>query len=124
MAVHIRYTVVDDLDASTEGVGTYRFTLEGVEYEIDLSQANVQRLRAALAPFTSAGRRLPKHRPGTRRTTSLTGRAAASKRVRRWWADNAERDDLPPFRANGPIPTKVYDAYRTANPADRVGTGP
>jgi hypothetical protein len=123
VAVHIQRTVVDDLDASTDGVGTYRFALEGVEYEIDLSQANLQRLRAALAPFTTAGRRLPKHKPATRRaSSSLTGPTAATKRVRRWWADNAERDDLPPFRANGPIPTQVYDAYRTANPADQVRT--
>jgi hypothetical protein len=121
VAVHIQRTVVDDLDASTDGVGTYRFALEGVEYEIDLSQANLQRLRAALAPFTSAGRRLPKHKPATRRANP-TGPMAATKRVRRWWADNAERDDLPTFRANGPIPTQVYDAYHTANPADQVHT--
>jgi hypothetical protein len=121
VAVHIQRTVVDDLDASTDGVGTYRFALEGVEYEIDLSQANLQRLRAALAPFTAAGRRLPKQKPATRRATGLTGPTAATKRVRRWWADNAEGDeDLPPFRANGPIPTQVYDAYRTTHPEDRV----
>lgn len=121
MATRIQRTVVDDLDASTDGVGTYRFALEGVDYEIDLSEANLQRLRAALAPFTSAGRRLPKHKPATRRT-SPTGPTAATKRVRRWWADNPQRDDLPPFRANGPIPTQVYDAYRTANPADHLQT--
>jgi len=94
VATRIHRTVVDDIDASTDGVGTYRFVLEGVEYEIDLSEANLQRLRDALAPFTTAGRRLPKHKPATRRT-SPTGPATATKRVRRWWADNAERDDLP-----------------------------
>jgi hypothetical protein len=119
VAVHIQRTVVDDFDASTDAVGTYRFALEGVDYEIDLSQANLQRLRAALAPFTSAGRRLPKHKPAPRRT-ALTGPGAATKRVRRWWAEHPERDDLPAYRANGPIPAQVYDAYRTANPADRV----
>ena len=121
MAVRIQRTVVDDLDASTDDVGTYRFALEGVEYEIDLSQANLQRLRAALAPFTAAGRRLPKQKPATRRTTGLAGPTAATKRVRRWWADNADHsEDLPPFRANGPIPAQVYDAYRTTHPEDRV----
>ena len=118
MAVHIQRTVVDDLDASTDDVGTYRFALEGVEYEIDLSPANLQRLRAALAPFTCAARRLPKHKPAPGRT--LTGPTAATKRVRRWWADQPGRDDLPAYRANGPIPIQVYNAYRTANPADRV----
>lgn len=123
MATRIQRTVVDDLDASTDGVSTYRFAIEGVEYEIDLSEANLQRLRTALAPFTAAGRRLPKHKPVTRRPASPaspTGPTAATKRMRRWWADNAERDDLPAFRANGPIPAQVYDAYRAANPADRV----
>ena len=120
MATRIRRTVVDDLDASTDGVGTYRFAIEGVEYEIDLSEANLQRLRTALAPFTAAARRLPKHKPVTRRPASPTGPTAATKRVRRWWADNAERENLPAFRANGPIPAQVYDAYRAANPADRV----
>jgi hypothetical protein len=121
VAVHIQRTVVDDLDASTDGVGTYRFALVGVEYEIDLSQTNLQRLRAALAPFTSAGRRLPKQKSATRRT-SPTGPMAATKRVRRWWAENPQREDLPPFRAHGPIPTQVYDGYRTANPADQFQT--
>ena len=115
MAVRIQRAVVDDLDASTEGVGTYRFALEGVEYEIDLSQTNLQMLRTALAPFTAAGRRLPKHQPVTR-----TGPTAATKRVRHWWAEHPERDDLPSHRANGPIPAQVYDAYRAANPADPV----
>jgi hypothetical protein len=122
VATRIHRTVVDDLDASTDGVGTYRFALEGVEYEIDLSQPNLQRLRAALAPFISAGRRLPRHKPATRGTASLIGPTVAAKRVRRWWQDNPQRDDLPQFRANGPIPTQVYDAYCSANPTDEVRT--
>jgi hypothetical protein len=118
VAVRIQRTVVDDLDASTDNVGTYRFAVEGVEYEIDLSPANRQLLHAALAPFTAAARRLPKHKPAGRRT-SPTGSPATPKRIRRWWADNAERENLPPHRANGPIPAQVYDAYRTANPTNQ-----
>ncbi|MGC9668475.1 histone-like nucleoid-structuring protein Lsr2 [Planosporangium sp. 12N6] len=114
MVTRIQQIVVDDLDASTDGVGTYRFALEGVEYEIDLSELNLQRLRAALAPFTVAGRRLPRHKPATRRRA--TTKNPDAQRVRAWWADNAERLDLPPHRANGPVPTRVADAYRQANP--------
>ena len=113
MAVHIQRTVVDDFDASTDGVGTYRFALEGVEYEIDLSEANLQRLRGALAPFISAGRRLAKHK--------TTKPAAAGKqthigKVRRWWAEHEQTHDLPGWRANGPIPRAVYEAHRQAHP--------
>jgi hypothetical protein len=50
---------VDDLDHTRieEGGGTYTFSLDGRAYEIDLSDENADRLRAALAPFIEAGRR-------------------------------------------------------------------
>jgi Lsr2 len=110
MATRIERIVVDDLDAGTDGVGTYRFGLDGVEYEIDLSEPNLQRLRAALAPFISAGRRQPKHTPPARRTASPPPR-----RVRAWWAEHGQRHNLPPYRAHGPIPAEVYQTYRQAH---------
>jgi len=110
VAKRVHYTVVDDLDASTDGVGTYRFALEGVEYEIDLSQANVGRLRAALAPFVAAGRRQPKSR-----TTAGGSRRSADAAVRDWWATHQRDLRLPAHRTHGPIPREVREAYRTAH---------
>ncbi len=118
MATRVQYTVVDDLDASTDSVGTYRFALEGVDYEIDLSTHNLTRLRGALAPFITAGRRLPKRTTTTttaarRRAGSATTRSTSAQ-LRDWWATNAQALNLPPHRANGRIPRQVIDAYHGA----------
>jgi hypothetical protein len=48
---------VDDLDG-TDAAGTFDFGLDGKDYEIDLSAANAQKLRDALAPFIQGGRRV------------------------------------------------------------------
>jgi hypothetical protein len=47
----------DDLDGG-EAAGTVRFSLDGVEYEIDLSEKNAAALRAAIDPYVRAGRRI------------------------------------------------------------------
>lgn len=117
MATHVQYTVVDDLDASTDNIGTYRFALEGVEYEIDLSPHNLDQLRDALAPFITAGRRLPKRNSTARRNTS-TPAGPDARPVRRWWAAaDQHRRDLPPYRPNGPIPSQVHGAYQADSQA-------
>jgi len=117
MATRIRYTVHDDLDASTDGVGTYRFALEGREYEIDLSEANLDRLRAALAEFIAAGRRLSKAGKTRQRTGpgALNGRFAVVE-VRNWWFAQWQQLNLPEPKTRGAIPARVraaYDAART-----------
>lgn len=109
MATRVHYTVVDDLDASTDGVSTYRFALEGVEYEIDLSEENLGRLRDALAPFITAGRRQPKSKTAARRGRS------ADPAVRDWWATHQQDLKLPVHRSNGPIPRAVREAYHAAH---------
>lgn len=111
MAKLTRIVVTDDLDASTDGVGTYRFALEGVDYEIDLSQANLGRLRSALAPFIAAGRRLPRQRPVTRGHAAAGIAAGDAGTVRSWWAANAGREDLPAYRDRGAIPYRVRSAF-------------
>lgn len=53
MAQKTLIQLVDDLEgtALTDGSGkTVTFALEGVSYEIDLSQAHVEELAGALAP--------------------------------------------------------------------------
>ena len=115
MATRITKTVIDDLDGD-DAAGTYRFALEDATFEIDLSEANLARLRAALAPFMAAGRRLPKNQT-VRGAARPTAPSEAVKRMRRWWADNQHRDDVPPYRANGRLPQQVVDAYQQATTA-------
>ena len=112
MATRITRTVIDDVDG-TDAAGTYRFALEDTTFEIDLSEANLARLRAALAPFMAAGRRLPKNQT-VRSATRPTAAPEAVKRMRRWWADNQHRDDVPAYRGSGRLPQQVIDAYQQA----------
>ena len=109
MVTRIQRIVEDDLDRSTEQVRTYRFILEGVEYEIDLAGHNLERLRAALRPFIAAGRRLPKSSAGR------TGRAPAAKTapgIRQWWREHQVDLGLPQYNARGAIPNQVTAAFR------------
>lgn len=79
--------LVDDLDGTVLESGngaTIRFALEGRQYEIDLSSSNAQKLRAALAPFISAGRSVAGSRgaSGVRRSSrNASGELAA---IRSW----------------------------------------
>lgn len=79
--------LVDDLDGTVLESGngsTIRFSLEGRQYEIDLSSANAERLRSALAPFISAGRSVAGARGGSsprRSSRNATGELAA---IRSW----------------------------------------
>ncbi|MFC0532136.1 Lsr2 dimerization domain-containing protein [Phytohabitans kaempferiae] len=65
MAKRTIIVVEDDLDGSTDGVTTHRFSLDNTSWEIDLSEPNLDRLRQALQPFITAAVRLPAKR-GTR----------------------------------------------------------
>ncbi|NGY58041.1 Lsr2 family protein [Lentzea sp. NEAU-D13] len=59
MVVRIIINKTDDLDGvSSEDVDTVSFGVDGVHYEIDLNAAHQERLRAALAPYLPAARRV------------------------------------------------------------------
>lgn len=63
-------TLVDDLDGTDipRGLGeTVRFSIDGRNYEIDLSDDNAAALRKALQPYTEAGRRIVRTRSRQRR---------------------------------------------------------
>jgi len=47
--------LIDDLDGA-RAVETVAFSLDGAQFEIDLSKRNARALRKALAPFTSVAR--------------------------------------------------------------------
>ena len=50
-----KIVLVDDLDG-TDADRTVRFSLDGVEYEIDLTDEHATELEAALRPFADAAR--------------------------------------------------------------------
>ena len=79
MAQRVEIILIDDIDESPASERV-RFGLDGINYEIDLSKENADRLREALAPFVGAGRRIK-----SQRSTRSTGAAAsgASSRLSR-----------------------------------------
>ena len=56
MAQNFRVEVFDDLDGS-HATQTVEFILDGIPYEIDLSDENAKRLRLTLARFIEVSRR-------------------------------------------------------------------
>ncbi|MFJ3634621.1 Lsr2 family protein [Streptomyces sp. NPDC090112] len=61
MATIERLIMIDDLDGTESAepgdINTVRFSVDGVEYEIDLTEQHDQELRELLAPFVAAARR-------------------------------------------------------------------
>jgi len=104
--------LIDDLDGSVLDTGaTINFSLEGRAYEIDLSEKNVKKLRAAFEPFTSAARLVGSPAPGARRASRP--RAASSRDladVRSWAEKNGHE-----ISARGRISSSVLAAYDAAH---------
>lgn len=108
MAQRVVILKTDDIDGS-EATQTITFALDGVTYEIDLNDAHADELRAAIAQYATAGRRVG----GVGRPAPSAARRNASgndpKAVRVWAA--AHNVELP---ARGRIPAAVLEQYRAA----------
>lgn len=109
MAKRIIHQLVDDLDGGVleQGEGeTVLFSLDGVAYEIDLSNTNAASLRDALGGYTRAGRRVG---AGARRAAgaSTKGETAA---IRQWAAENGHT-----VSDRGRIPAPIVAEYRAAH---------
>lgn len=85
-----RILLTDDLDGS-EASETVTFTLDGVGYEIDLSDEHARQLREAVSEYVDNARRLNARRtPAARRTAATTtgGQSGGDKpdtqQVREW----------------------------------------
>ena len=67
--------MLDDIDSSliVDGDGgTMQFGLDGITYDIDLTQEHSVELRALLAPYVAAGRRRGKAAPAKSNKGELT----------------------------------------------------
>ena len=122
MAQKTVVTFLDDLDGESEAEGTVPFALDGVEYEIDLTNENADHLREIFAPYIAAGRRTGGRRTssGRSRSSSRSGPPPASgpvargrealKAIRDWakgegWA----------VSDRGRLPNNVVEAYDAAH---------
>lgn len=110
-----KIVLVDDLDGSelSDSAVTTRFSLDGSHYEIDLGDANREKLREVLAPFIAAGRKAAStSASGTRRSAKSGGRSSAGKRtaaIREWANANGHS-----VGERGRIPANIVEAYEAA----------
>jgi hypothetical protein len=74
LARYVMTRLVDDIDGS-QAVTTVSFSLDGHNYEIDLSESHLSALQKALAPFVTAARAVPNgRRPAPKRAPAPTER--------------------------------------------------
>jgi hypothetical protein len=120
MAQKVLVQLIDDLDGTaSEDVTTVQFGLDGVTYEIDLSDSNADRLRDLLADYLGSARRTGgRVRRGTR--PSQAGGAAGNDAaaIREW----AQANDIE-LAARGRIPAHVAESYRQAQAAEKSSNG-
>ena len=91
MARTTTVSLVDDIDGHTPATETIRFALDGVSYEIDLSDANARALRDALHRWIAAGRRVGGSGSQRSKTPARDLRGpvdpAQNEAIRAWEAD-------------------------------------
>ena len=111
VAQRVQIILEDDYDGG-EADETVSFSLDGAEYEIDLSSANAAELRNALAPWLSHARKVG----GRRRSRAVSAKApaadsaGATSDIRAWALDNGME-----VSSRGRISSEVRSAYEQAH---------
>jgi hypothetical protein len=102
-------TFEDDLDGS-EAEGTVTFALNGVQYEIDLSKKNADKLASAFEPYVTGGRKV------STRTSARSPRGGSrpgkhdQSAVREW-----ARAEGMKVSDRGRIPAELLARYEAAH---------
>jgi hypothetical protein len=118
MARRIVHQLVDDLDGSLLEVGegeTVLFSLDGVAYEIDLTDENAAALRGSLERYINAARTVSSARAASGAASSggrrrrRTGQQDYSQ-VREWAKKNGYQ-----VSDRGRVPASVLEAYEAAH---------
>lgn len=117
MAQKVLVQLVDDLDGtSSQDVTTVLFGLDGVSYEIDLTEANAERLRESLTEYVEAARRVGgRIKRGTRPAAgSKAASANEASQIREWAQENGFE-----LAGRGRIPSHVVEAYKAAQTEEK-----
>ncbi len=112
MAQRVNVVLVDDIDGS-DAEETVSFALDGVDYEIDLSDQHAGELRNAISLYIGHARRTGGRRKSGRRASTPAaaddgGTSAAE--IRAWARENGW--DVP---ERGRVSAEVREAYAAAN---------
>lgn len=110
MAQHVHVVLVDDTDGSPASE-TVSFVLDGLSYEIDVSEANAARLRGAVQEWVQSARRVGGARRRGNRSVSRQATVGASNDTMRRWA----RANGYTVSDRGRIKADVVEAFNTAN---------
>ena len=97
----------DDLDKKLgQSVSSREFTIDGIEYETELSDANYNKLLKAVEPYVAVAR--PKKKVAKKKATKPKTDAA---KIREWARETGRQ-----YPARGSLPPELVEAYRVAHP--------
>src|SRR3712207_5535561 len=111
-----KVVLIDDLDGS-EGAETIKYSVDGHDYEIDLSEKNAERFRSVLKEFIDVSREveqapvltLTPARASRRQSSGGSGRGDIAQI--RAWAESQGMD----VSARGRIKKEIVEAYDAAH---------
>ena len=119
MAQRVNVVLVDDIDGS-DASETVSFAMDGIDYEIDLSEKHAADLRDVISLYVGHARRIGGRRKGNRRSGSGSGGSAATggsagsgasaADIRAWARENGY--EVP---ERGRVSAEVREAYAAAN---------
>ncbi|MEU7133187.1 Lsr2 family protein [Streptomyces sp. NPDC046261] len=112
MAQKVQVLLVDDLDGG-EADETVTFALDGKSYEIDLTTANADKLREALADYVKSARRTGGRATagrGKARAGAAAGGSPDTAKIRAWAKENGYN-----VNDRGRVPAEIREAYEKAN---------
>jgi len=117
MAQRVVTHLIDDIDGVSDADETVRFGLDGVHFEIDLTDEHATELRTELADYVKAARTVKGTKPRTAPATPSPLRSHRAIEIRQWAKDNGVD-----VSAHGRISKDVEDQYARAQAAaDHAG---
>lgn len=109
MAQKVNIVLVDDIDGSAADE-TVSFSLDGVAYEIDLTDEHAAALREALAPYIGHARKVSASRRASSARSVAAPGGASAKVIRAWARENGH--DVP---ERGRVSAEVRAAFEAAH---------
>ncbi|MFD3511005.1 Lsr2 family protein [Nocardia sp. NPDC058666] len=115
MARKVVVSLVDDFDGTSEADETVTFGVDGVAYEIDLSDANAAKLREAFDQWLPYARRIGRAKTSAGRHAAKSPAGVTARRddltaIRAWAGDNGHT-----VSSRGRISGDVIAAYDAAS---------